>query len=292
MQEVFKFKDIIVLSDKNVSRIGGATIDFEDGSRVNLDEMVILNKGPGEIKFKYISASFEHKNDSFEEILLKTECSEIVIDGSNFFLEVIESNDPPRLKLYDTTRYIDNTEIYETERGIAIKRPQNNENVISDSSIFVNGRRLKEEKPVEGKIEIYIKKLSFVELNTSGKQNISFGVPIDAIHANLQGAGNIKFKHASNCNVKIKGSHSFEIGEITNKADLLNQGSGDIKVESGNIAELTANISGSGNIVINSNVTKGLLLLLGSGNIYVQKIMEESIEKHGGSGDITVASRG
>ena len=292
MKEVFKSNDTIVLSDKNVSRIEGEIIDFDDGSRVNLNEMLILNKGPGEIKFKYISIPSEYKKDLVEEIPLNNECAEIILDGANFFLEVIESNDYPKVKLFGTSRYMDNTEIYQTNRGIAIKRPQNNESIISFGSVFVNGRRIREDKPMEGKIEIYVKELLFAELNTSGKQNISFNVPVDTVKATLQGAGNVYIKNASDCNVKIRGSNSFEIGEITNKADLLIQGSGDIKVESGSMTELVANLSGSGNIIINSTVTKGLLLLLGSGNIYVQRIIEESIEKYGGSGDISVASRG
>ncbi len=101
----------------------------------------------------------------------------------------------------------------------------------------------------------------FVRLDGSGDMNLSFS-SINSVDVDLEGSGDINVSGvASDSNIELKGSGDINCKSLTvNESHVDLDGSGDVKVYV--IDELTANVSGSGDVyywgnppVVNSNVS-------------------------------------
>ncbi|OXA81726.1 Putative auto-transporter adhesin, head GIN domain [Flavobacterium aquidurense] len=101
----------------------------------------------------------------------------------------------------------------------------------------------------------------------SGSGNFNLALNAAALELNLSGSGNVRLKgSADSFTTKLSGSGNIDAGELKSKiVDVNVSGSGDSKV---NCSEnLTARVSGSGDIKYTGNPEKRDVKVSGSGNI-------------------------
>jgi len=278
---------VILLSDKEVESISSSYVKFKDGSIADLDQMSILNRGTGYIKFEY---SIEDIENSSTETYDFNKCDEVIFNGGNLFFEIKSSaSEKALLKLIGTANFHSTTKIYETNTGMRIDTIPSDNVVMGD--IYVNGKRIKGD-PIEGKLIIEVPNPVSLHLQSNGKGKGVIRVPINEMNININGSLDIECETANIADININGSGKINIKEINEYVIAKINGSGDINIDSGEIKEFKSTINGSGKINANIKVNKAELILHGSGNIFVKNVIEESLEVHGGSGSVDVGFRG
>lgn len=171
------------------------------------------------------------------------------------------------------------------------------ENLLAAIKVEVEGNELK----------VYVEKGT--QIRTSAGKKIEVTVPFEKISAvTLSGSGDVRTKSkikSDNLSAKLSGSGNFDLDIDTNKFDLALSGSGDVSLKgsadsftskisgSGNVnaaslksKTVDANVSGSGNSVVNC---EGTLTgrVSGSGNIKYLGNPEKRDVKVSGSGTIS-----
>ncbi|OGM28509.1 hypothetical protein A2962_00780 [Candidatus Woesebacteria bacterium RIFCSPLOWO2_01_FULL_39_61] len=111
-----------------------------------------------------------------------------------------------------------------------------------------------------------------------------------SLRLHIGGGGDVNVGKVQKVNAKISGSGRVAISSIQGNAKLRVSGSGDFSVAGGDIGELEADVSGSGDINIRATVQEADLSVSGSGDIYVFKVVNRPQKHLSGSGSIRVGN--
>lgn len=286
MKKVHHFQDVILLSSKDVESIDGSIVKFQDGSAADLDQMAIINKGPGEIKFEYSIEEIENATKKTYQFEI---CDEIILNGGNLYFE-IQDSDKVTLEVIGTETFHSTTKIYDIGNGIRIDTIRNS-NSVNMGNVYVNGKRIKGD-PIEGKLIIKVPNSLSLYIQNHGMGTGIVNVPLNELKTEIHGSLDIKCETVANSNIEIHGSGNVNVNQVTESFIGEIHGSGDIKIDSGELIEFKSAIHGSGTVKADIKVKQAELILQGSGSIFVKHVTEESFEIHGGSGTIKVDLRG
>jgi transcriptional regulator with XRE-family HTH domain len=300
---VHAIHEVACYSEKEVEVTNEDTVVFKDGSMANLKQKKILNKGSGDIVFSFMDASaisygdIDMSKTEFEEEFYEVYSVETMINNADF--KLIRSNSNKTIvKAKGSPVFINSLKAIKTDEMLALKFNNQNDGGGSGSSnhIIIElgcdlgkiiGVNINGSGDVDLKVPFQEGKFS---INGSGDININC---IDKIHARINGSGDIQCGKIGNAEVMINGSGDFSADEVIGAFKASINGSGDIKLKSGNIDSLELNVKGSGNIDAEEIITKTAKLAVeGSSDIVIGWIKEESIEKHSKNSSIKVIRRG
>jgi transcriptional regulator with XRE-family HTH domain len=290
-------------SEKEVEVTNEDTVVFKDGSMANLKQKRIINKGKGDIVFSFMDASeisygdIDMSKNEFEEEFYDIYSVEAMINNADFKL-VRSNSDKTIVKANGSPVFINSLKTIKTDDMLALKFINQNDGGGSGNSNHII-------------IELGCELGKIIAVNINGSGDVDLKVPfqegkfsingsgdididsIDKIHAKINGSGDIHGNKIGNAEVMINGSGDFSANEVIGAFKASINGSGDIKLKSGNIDSLELNIKGSGDINAEEIITKTAKLSVeGSGDIVIGWVKEESIEKHSKNSSIKVIRRG
>lgn len=290
MQEVHRYEDIILLSNKKLLKVVGSKAWFLDGSVADLENSTCMNIGSGNISF--VTAELEVESLSLKSYEL-SHCTDLILDGGNLFFEINAGYGPgTTITLQGSDEFLASVKLQQNMGRIVITTPQSQSNIII-GEIWINGKRKKNYNDlIDGKIIITTSELSSVYIQNTGGGRGKITVPLSLLKTNITGSLNINCAIVSDVDIKITGSGNVTIKEVNKTCKILITGSGNVMIEYGDFPEIEAQVTGSGNITANVIVEEAKLIMQGSGSIVVDHVLKQSMEQHGGSGMLKVNKRG
>lgn len=290
MKEVYRFQDVVLLSDKELARTEASRAWFADGSVADLDQLAVLNRGTGDIAFEwppYEEAMANSRSETFQF----QHCNLITLQGGDLYFDIQQSDEAvASLELVGTDRFHASVEVYEVENGLAVETPERRDSVIL-GEMFINGRRVKGD-PIEGRIVLKAPAGASVYIQNGGAGVGRIHIPLESLNVKINGSMNLECESVSKVDIEINGSADVRIKNVTAECSITINGSGSVDVGSGELPELRAHLNGSGSIIASVIANKAELVLRGSGSIQAAQVVEESYEVHGGSGSVRVLKRG
>ena len=322
----FNVNGVNVYSDKKWTNINGPGVTFEDGSYANVKTGEIVNNGPGYISIGHEpknpkSGETKTIEKSFQGLELELNKLNAIIDikpydGTDIkvvakgFASIIDNllwshrdgrvtisskdSDSGNTTIFGKNSFFGNIFSGDVVRGNIItgnKIMMGHSNVIMSNSIVSSGSKsaglsLDIQVPLGCSVDI-IKVDGHVSIGDTlgrllvkikGRCMVKAG-KIAMIKADINGSGELDVESIDHC-------HKFAANDATLKID----GSGDIRIKGGNINELNATISGSGNIKIGAVVQSADLNISGSGDIRVKQVVNKPYKNKSGSGSIKVGN--
>ena len=310
MSQVANINGKKVFSDKQVASIINTRVTFTDGSWCDVATGEVVNKGQG---FINIGSSAE---ESGEKITVgpKTfsanalEVRDIIADldvqvHQANTIEVIIVGPANEVKNIHIKQE-GNTVVVEGEDGeasgadvtIISGRGGSFTRVgrISGSGVVIGGS-IRGTSIISGggenltKVTVKVPKGASLNLSDiEGKTRL--GDTEGSLRLHIGGGGDVNVGKVQKVNAKISGSGRVAISSIQGNAKLRVSGSGDFSVAGGDIGELEADVSGSGDINIRATVQEADLSVSGSGDIYVFKVVNRPQKHLSGSGSIRVGN--
>ena len=289
MEEIHRFQDVILLSDKTVARIEVSRVWFTDGSVADLEQLAVSNRGSGEIKFELLP-DIEILDNVSTEVFRLSLGQIIAIEGDDLFFEIdrVDSNET-LLEVTGNNNFLATTEVYEINSGLLVRTAKKQTN-ISIGDVYINGRRVKGD-PIEGKLRIATPVTPKLVISSNGRGNGRIQIPIESLLTKINGSLKVNCKHVENAEIDINGSGSVQIQELSNSGVININGSGEVRIESGKFEELKATVNGSGSISAEVIVQRAELISTGSGAISIKQVIDEAYEVHRG-GSVRVQKRG
>ncbi len=276
MKEIYRYRNVILLSDKTLGRAEESRVWFTDGSAADLDRRAFINRGMGKIKVNPGSDGKIAK-DVRTETLLFQGGNTIALQGGDLYFDLYQSHGAvTSLEIIGTERFHSAIDVYETVQGVVVETPD---------------RRVKGEYP-EGRIILKAPGGAAVYIKNRGNGTGRIFSPIELLKIEIKGSLRLKCSIVSNADIKIDGCGYVHIENATKSCTVELNGSGNVRVGSGELTELKANVNGSGSINAAVIAHRAELVLRGSGSISVAHVIGQSHEVRGGSGSVTVLKRG
>jgi Putative auto-transporter adhesin, head GIN domain len=299
MKYSYQYEDVQVISEKPIVEANFHFVRFSDGSQANLETLEIINRGKGNIYFKFDNNRTVPFNSSVEKYSIGIIEHINVISNSELDL-VISPTDSEEsyIEVVGTNEFISSVSVRAEGNYLYIERHgYDDDNIIfvNNGHTYINGRRVKKEPEyIPGRIIVKLKNelLGSLTINSKRQGNVEVLTNIKYLNVEVNGAQALNFKSVYSSKIVINGSASIDIEHVSHLCNIMINGSGSINIESGEVQTLDVALNGSGNVNANVSAKNANLILQGSGNITVSHVFEESFEVHRGSGKINVIKRG
>ncbi len=294
-------------------KIDGSVVRFDDGSEANLDEMVVINRGKGNILIRTNDDFGIGDWESDKGTVNQNNGNEsgTGIDSLDFDLagacdiEIEQSQDGKTHWFADgTASFMSNLSV--EQRGstlyIRVKKYQNK----TFFGVNMGNRN------ISGSIRLQIARPVLKTLNAkvSGSSNISGA--IDAEQANiaiagsgdialrniailqlkLAGSGNCDFGNVEDASINIAGSGDVTIKELSKVGQIKIAGSGDVSILGGEAERLEVSIVGSGDVDAKHFTVDELdIEMWGTGDAVIGRVRGQSIERISRTSDLKILNR-
>lgn len=294
-------------------KIDGSVVRFDDGSEANLDEMVVINRGKGNILIRTNDDFGIGDWESDKGTVNQNNGNEsgTGIDSLDFDLagacdiEIEQSQDGKTHWFADgTASFMSNLSV--EQRGstlyIRVKKYQNK----TFFGVNMGNRN------ISGSIRLQIARPVLKTLNAkvSGSSNISGA--IDAEQANiaiagsgdialrniailqlkLAGSGNCDFGNVEDASINIAGSGDVTIKELSKSGQIKIAGSGDVSILGGEAERLEVSIVGSGDVDAKHFTVDELdIEMWGTGDAVIGRVRGQSIERISRTSDLKILNR-
>ena len=292
MREIHRYEDVVLLGDGDVREIAGPLVSFADGSTADLLQMAIRNRGGNDLQMVHspmVASGAESRTQR-----LASSPSNILLRGDFLEVEVrAAALGDDRVEILGDPAHVAAIRMEESGGTLMISTPSLRQDVtvIHVGTIVVNGRRLAPD-PVPARIVVWVSNAPSVSIKGSGHGSVLMLVPAGDISVETQGSIRVFAVTATHLAVRISGSGTVRVREVTGSCSATISGSGDVSIGHGHLDRLDAEVSGSGSIAVAATVRLASLVLTGSGSIWVARVTEESVERQVGSGGVSVAARG
>ncbi|MEO5376295.1 MAG: DUF2807 domain-containing protein [Magnetococcus sp. DMHC-6] len=104
----------------------------------------------------------------------------------------------------------------------------------------------------------------------------------------MLGYGDVEITALHDGEITLQGTGNLQIGHITGDLKIVSNGTGDIKVEHGEIHKLSIDLQGTGNIMIDGTSVDATIRSEGTGNIKIYDAQHVVIANHSGVGSIKI----
>jgi hypothetical protein len=308
MESVATINGTRVYSDKQVSRVVNARVNFTDGSWCDVATGEVHNTGPGYINLgtsvndnssqvvtsvptSYQASALQLENLSADVTIEVTQRTEIEysVSGPEDLIKAIKvslrsgvlvlaSERPRGFEISDGGLNISvGGNIFEGDK--AVYRSSSQTIVVGD---LVVGKSLK--NPVRVTLKVP-EGTPVTSILVSGDVNL--GDTKGPLSASVQ-SGKLSAGRVTNVHLSILGSGKITVGEVNGSATVQVQGSGEICIGSGHMSSLMATVQGSGDVVVSGITETASLSLMGSGDIWLAHSVQPPIKNALGSGRIRV----
>jgi len=294
VDKVYEDQEIIILSDKAVESDNGRILTFTDGSSVDVLSRRIVNKGTGDIVIKDLPLWPEMTEILREQHTFNGIANFIVSGDKNNIVLIPDDSLSCTVLLGGADEFVRKTSISQEGDTLYIGTPRSDSDVhINIGSIWVNGKRLSPKLDEDfGYIVIKCKDIESLYVNGTGTGEIHSQVPICELKAKIKGSTSIDVIQAENITAEISGSGNISVTELKGNLYGRISGSGNIDVLNGDIDDLNVVVSGSGSLFVGATVNTASLILSGSGEMLVAHVLEGYVEQKTGSGTIRVLRKG
>lgn len=301
-----------VYSDKQVSAIVNTRISFSDGSWCDVVTGEIENSGPGYISIGTMpsgkSGKKETETKNFSGISLSArELSSTDLDiQPHDGIDIIVSkegskSDIEKIRVYENDKAV----IIEGEGiqnggasirigGIKMSSVRGISQLITGSNVVMRAGNISissggKGKENDTKVKVKVPKgLSVHIANIDGLTTIG---DIDGrLRISSNTGGDVHVGSAGDTDIKIQGSTDIRIKHVRENLSASIQGSGDVKVNQGEVNSLFVNIQGSGDFRYGGKAVNADLSVMGSGDIDVSYVENRPVTNCMGSGDIEIGN--
>ncbi len=123
IRRVHQFQDVVLLSDKGVSRTEGPSVWFADGSVANLSDMSVVNRGPGRVLFRILDTP--QPGDEARREFSFPGVTRVTVGGGDFSLLVDEAEtDAVELEIQGSPSFIDTIRTVSSYGHLLISTPE------------------------------------------------------------------------------------------------------------------------------------------------------------------------
>lgn len=306
---VLSFRNVGCYSDKEVLQTSEDTVNFKDGSSANLRQLLVVNKGPGDIRFEFI-----------EEAMLY-EAQMLHLEGETELTQEYEGIDSLILTINQAQCFVERSQnaktyIKATGSPVFIHGLKTNMNK-AGTQLTISCPQQNNSGASNNKVDIlfgsdYGKSIQvLINGNGSGKVNVPFEIGtfsvngsgmLSVLRANsfegrINGSGDISCGIIGDPQIHINGSGDVDANVVYGSVKCIVNGSGDINLKANDTDSVLDNfetvIKGSGDISAGNITTKHANISIdGSGDIVIGRVIEESVEKHSKNSSIRVLKRG
>lgn len=306
---VTSYGDRACYSDAKASEVDQNFISFEDGSQVDLNEGLVINRGSQRIDLVYWNKLdrepiYEEKEEQGEE---NAEVTGYKIDVSNqCTINFLPAKDGRfSWNAQGSARFMDSFEVNEDGGIIHFKvKPMQNTGILS----FLNAHNTTGEL----NIHVPVSKIDSLDVTVRGASDINSSIgfnraniaisgagdvslsSVDDAFIRLSGAGDVNLSQAKAAKIILSGAGDINIGEITGDyLDVQVSGAGDCRVGSGSVQYLKCAISGTGDFrgekleTVDSDFR-----LSGFGTAVVGRVSGHSVEKVSKGSTLRILQRG
>jgi hypothetical protein len=164
------------------------------------------------------------------------------------------------------------------------------------SSVIINGKKINLDSIKVNSVDLdkmilEIEMPISTELLLNGEMgNVVVGDMKGKFSASLTGFDFLNIGAVKDASFTLSSSSDVKINQINGDLDIIQTGSGDFRVNSGNIKTLTLISTGSGDINLHANTETASIQATGSGDIKITKVNHVIRQNHVGSGDIIIGN--
>jgi transcriptional regulator with XRE-family HTH domain len=294
-------------------KIDGSVVRFDDGSEANLDEMVVINRGKGNILIRTNDDFGTGDWESDKGTVNQNNGNEsgMGIDSLDFDLagacdiEIAQSQDGETHWFADgTASFMSNLSV--EQRGsilyIRVKKYQNK----TFFGVNMGNRN------ISGSIRLQIARPVLKTLNAkvSGSSNISGAIDaeqaniviagsgnitlsnVERLQLKLAGSGDCDFGNVEDASINIAGSGDVTIKELSKSGQIKIAGSGDVSILGGEAERLEVSIVGSGDVDAKHFTVDELdIEMWGTGDAVIGRVRGQSIERISRTSDLKILNR-
>jgi hypothetical protein len=309
-----------VYSDKKVVRIENSRIFFSDGSYVDVITGDIANKGKGYIT---IGEPLEGVAPDKKKTIEKNFCAsarEIKDLAATVDIQPCSGREIA-VKVSGPESGVKDLAIYEEKGTVVVSKKDDGNDGGSISMSFSGDRFTTKMSGVRGRniscggISIINGDITIVGKTTIATSGDSADIRIDievpvgtalnisdvngdvtvgdvkgAFRAKINGEGKIITGEVAKVSAAISGAGNIQIASAKGNVNLKISGSGKIAINGGTIDSLDARVSGVGNVQVDATAEEADLSVSGSGNIYVSRVEKRPYKNVSGVGKITIGN--
>ena len=298
---VHTFRNVGCYSDKEVDVTTLTNVVFKDGSHADLQNLEVINKGPGHISFEfahepYHMAAVDSNKTELNEVFNGINSLSLSISSASFTVRR-SADQTTRMKATGSPVFIGSLEVRQNGHQLLVtqKQHQNYPYSEKDRVEILFGKDCGSELFVKisgsgsGSIEIPFQQAQ-VGISGSGDLHLN---DVEQLRGKISGSGSVKAKKVGKAELGISGAGDMHLEEITGELDTQISGAGDITIKSGQVDVFKARVSGAGDIKAQGVTARTAdLSCRGAGDIVLGRVIEESIERHSKMSSIRILKRG
>ncbi len=306
---VASYGDRACYADIEASEVDKDLVRFADGSEVDLNEGLVINRGGQQIELVYANRLNEepHYEQNEDQSSTGKKVKGYHIDVSSYCaIDFLPAHDGKfSWKAQGATSFMNNFEVTEDDGIIHFNvKPVSSRNIFNFFTSNNSEGELKIYCPVNtiDLLDVTIRGSSDLNSSIAFKQaNVSISgsgdVHLDAVgeaSIRIAGAGNVNINRAESAKIDIAGAGDIDIKEINgDHLDVRISGAGDCQVLSGSVQYLKCFISGSGDFrgdkleTIDSEFS-----LNGFGTAVVGRVLGNSVERVSKGSTLRILQRG
>ncbi len=268
-------------SDKTVDQIQDGIITFADGSRADLHEKAITNRGAGEIRFLYKEdlhiSPINHEQASFDHRYAACRSLELSLSMRTQLDIVATDEEDCHVIAHGPAYMIARLSVQAVDGTLRVNLPS-----------FENGNS-NHNAPLKMTVALPLGTACGEALTVAlyGANDVKVEPSFAIGSIGISGCGDVKAADFETLSTSIRGSGDITYGNVSGKCTLDISGAGDIKADMLG-APLQVSIRGSGDVSGESAGDLGLSIS-GSGSFRVKKITGKTIQVGvAGSGDVAL----
>lgn len=289
-------------SEKETETVQGEKVFFKDGSHADLRELIVVNKGSGEISFDFNDSlqflGMDHTHKELHEVYDNISSIDVTLNTADF--SVMPSSDQKTtVKASGTAYFIEGLVIEKKDQSLVIQYTKNDQGNRGTGGV--------------NKITVFLgtETGKSIKGTFNGSGEIGFDVPFEQGQLTINGSGDIRIKNMGTFEGRINGSGNISCGSVDTGKIAINgsgdfscdtctesfsasiNGSGDVTIREGEVRTLNLAVRGSGDVDASSVTTDYAdISIAGSGDVVVGHVVKESKEKHSKNSTIRILKRG